>query len=742
MAIFIPLVTKFDGKGIKGAESSMHKFGGVVAQVAAAAVAAIGTVAIGSAKMAAEFETSFAKIQGLVGVSKEELGALEEAARTLGPQFGKSAQEAAEGLFFITSAGLRGAEAVEVLEAALKGSAIGLGDMESLANAATAAMNTYSPAVLSGTQAVDSLAEAVRLGQFAPEELAGSLGRVIPIAAELGVSFQETTGVIAALTRGGLSASEAVTGVRGAMQAFLKPTAEAATMMEKYGLSTEEVRKSIEEDGFLQTLINLRGAFGDNEEDFTRVIGSIEGLNAVLGLTGANVATNTDIIAQMTDGVGVLDEALAITQDTAANKFAVAMESMKASLLPVGDLMLDVASNMLDAMGPVIDELGPVLQEVFEDLQPVMDEFGQLLPELIRSLFPLIPIFGDIFKVVMEVINTALPPLIELFNIIMPLVQEMIGVFAEFLVDILDMLAPVLMDIVEAMKPMIEAAFPIFMKLVESLVPIILELVEMFLPLIDYILPVLEAVIMGVVLPALSVLAEMLAVALPMAMEIFKTSGLGALLIAMGGFSDTFSDMVFAVRVFWAESFNRMIEGLETFVNTAIRGLNWFIEKANSLPGVQIDFQATEVSFDRISIPGKFDDMTFAPVDVSGISDIGRRGLAGGAAAEFSSLYDQAIANVLASHGGVTGQSMAAQILADRFGIPMMGDGGIVSRPTLAIIGESGPEAVVPLGRGMGANINITVNAGMGANGAQIGQEIVSAIKRYERSSGKVFASA
>jgi len=117
MAIFIPLVTKFDGKGIKGAESSMKKFGGVVAQVAAAAVAAIGTVAIGSAKMAAEFETSFAKIQGLVGVSKEELGALEEAARTLGPQFGKSAQEAAEGLFFITSAGLRGAEAVEVLEA-------------------------------------------------------------------------------------------------------------------------------------------------------------------------------------------------------------------------------------------------------------------------------------------------------------------------------------------------------------------------------------------------------------------------------------------------------------------------------------------------------------------------------------------------------------------------------------------------------------------------------------------------
>jgi hypothetical protein len=64
------------------------------------------------------------------------------------------ANEAAEALFFITSAGLRGADAVDVLEASLKGSAIGLGSVEDIANAATAAMNTYGSAALSGTEAV------------------------------------------------------------------------------------------------------------------------------------------------------------------------------------------------------------------------------------------------------------------------------------------------------------------------------------------------------------------------------------------------------------------------------------------------------------------------------------------------------------------------------------------------------------------------------------------------------------
>lgn len=76
--------------------------------------------------------------------------------------------------------------------------------------------------------------------------------------------------------------------------------------------------------------------------------------------------------------------------------------------------------------------------------------------------------------------------------------------------------------------------------------------------------------------------------------------------------------------------------------------------------------------------------------------------------------------------------------------MPLMAQGGIVNRPTVAMIGEAGPEAVVPLSRmnKSGGTYNITVNAGMGANGAQIGKEIVDAIKRYERTSGQVFASA
>jgi hypothetical protein len=75
--------------------------------------------------------------------------------------------------------------------------------------------------------------------------------------------------------------------------------------------------------------------------------------------------------------------------------------------------------------------------------------------------------------------------------------------------------------------------------------------------------------------------------------------------------------------------------------------------------------------------------------------------------------------------------------------VPRMAAGGIVRSPTLALIGEAGPEAVVPLsGRNAGMGMTINVQAGLVANPDQIGQQIIEAIQRAQRRSGPVFAPA
>jgi len=68
-----------------------------------------------------------------------------------------------------------------------------------------------------------------------------------------------------------------------------------------------------------------------------------------------------------------------------------------------------------------------------------------------------------------------------------------------------------------------------------------------------------------------------------------------------------------------------------------------------------------------------------------------------------------------------------------------MAAGGIVTRPVQALLGEKGPEAIIPLSRSQGlgsTEINITVNAGMGTDGQMVGNQIVQALKQYERVNG------
>lgn len=65
--------------------------------------------------------------------------------------------------------------------------------------------------------------------------------------------------------------------------------------------------------------------------------------------------------------------------------------------------------------------------------------------------------------------------------------------------------------------------------------------------------------------------------------------------------------------------------------------------------------------------------------------------------------------------------------------IPMLANGGIVTSPTLALIGEAGPEAVIPLSQmgNMGGGITVNVNGGDP-------QAVVDALRRYQRQNGFV----
>ncbi|KKK92322.1 hypothetical protein LCGC14_2704110, partial [marine sediment metagenome] len=174
-------------------------------------LAIIGGVTV---KMAADFETSMSKIVGQVGIAREVVQGMRKDVLALAGPTGIAPQELADALFFVTSAGLRGADAMDVLRLSARGAAAGFGETKIVADLVTSATNAYGIANLTAAQAMDTLAAAVREGKSEAVDIAGAMGQVLPIASNLGVSFQEVGASIAAMSRTGTVARTAVIQLR------------------------------------------------------------------------------------------------------------------------------------------------------------------------------------------------------------------------------------------------------------------------------------------------------------------------------------------------------------------------------------------------------------------------------------------------------------------------------------------------------------------------------------------------
>ena len=638
MAIFIPLVTKFNPKGLNGARRALSSFSNFAVDVGRVAATAIAGVGVAAVREAAQFESSFAKIQGLVGVAADEIGVLEDAAKRLGPEFGVSANEAADALFFITSAGLRGASATEVLEASLKGAAIGLGETKTIADLATSAVNAYGEAQLGGAEAVDVLAEAVRLGKLEPDELAQSMGQVLPLASNLGVRFDEVGAALAGMSKTGTDASTASTQLRQIFSTLAKPTSEANRALADMGLSAEGLREQIREKGLFNTLETLTDAFDGNIEATSSVFGNVRALTGVLDLMGPSVDDNRELFGLMADEAGVLDDALGIVQDTAENKFRVAMETARTSLINIGEGILEMLSPHLEAFSGWMDENGPAIEEGFGDIFSAIEQFitSDVLADMVQA-------FKDMWPEIQETVENlgelvlALSPLLEgTLKNVTPMLDDFASIASDtsFFID----------EIVDSMGGF-EDESPDFIRMIE-----------------------LQLNPMARLADALSRLAELL----NDAREAYEK------FMRFGG-----------------------IESLDTSqIGTSIGGAG----------GQGLVGSIGTGTFDRGTTPPPVPTRPAPPIP---------RGPLG---------------------------PLAARALSRRAG------GGLVSSGSSYLVGELGPEIFTPAAGGGniipnneigGATYNITVNAGMGSgNGAQIGEAIVTAIKRYERTSGPVFASA
>ena len=312
-----------------------------------------------SVKLATDFDTTFGQMVGLAGVATDEVDGLKKAVLNLAGKTGQAPNDLAKALYFIRSAGIDGAAAMDALNAAAKGSAIGMGSAESVADAITSAMNAYGPAVLSGSRATDILAAAVREGKAEASAFAPQLGRLLPLAVNLGVSFDQVAGAMAFLSRTSGDAAQSATQVQGIMQALIAPTGDAAQALAGVGLSGEQVRKVIQDKGLVAALRLLDDRFKGNSEQLRKVFGDIQGFQGALSLVQAPAEELNGVLQRTKDSLGTVDDGFKAIPDSVL-KSRQSMAEIQADLIKVGETLLPLVAD--------VTEFGATVVGVFDDL--------------------------------------------------------------------------------------------------------------------------------------------------------------------------------------------------------------------------------------------------------------------------------------------------------------------------------------------------------------------------------------
>jgi len=712
MAINLPIVTKFDSKGIRGAEASLKKFGKAAGVAAAAATAAVAGIAAASVREFAKFDSALNKSISIMGNVSDTLQEdMANTAREVAKSTTFSAEEAAEAYFFLASAGLDAEQQISAMPQVAKFAQAGMFDMALATDLATDAQSALGLASDDAAENLDNLTrvtdvfvKANNLANTSVEQIATAFTSKAGAAIKtVGKDIEEGAAALAVFANQGIKGERAGTLLTNTIFGLTENAEKNADVFKQLGIEVFDSEENVR--NFADIADDLGQAFnGMTQQTKLATIDSLgftkQTREGVLALTGQGEALRS-MQTDLRNAGGAAEEV--------ANK---QLETMEAQFALLGSQVADVGIS-------IGHELAPILLELFEKIKPIIDEAA---PAFIQFFKNLAPVIGN---AVAFIVDDFIPTMQNVFKAISDN-REIIG----FFVVVLGTFLITVQTIITAVKAFTAAQLIFNTVMAANPIGIVITAVAIFTAAVIYL-----ATQTTFFQDAWTTMTEIASEAWRIFGEIFTAIGEGLV--------NFFSGLVENI----SESWNRMTDG----IGKAIEAAGKFIKRIwdGLVEGINTGIENI----------GSFFETTF-----NGVTNF-FRGVINGYISMFESFFNFVIGGAngliralnrirvsIPATPFTPGFTIGVNLpLLDQLSIPRLAEGGIVM-PTpggiLANIGEGGqPEAVVPLDRfgSMGSttnNIEITVNAGAGTDPVSVGRAVVDAIKRYESTNGKVFAAA
>ncbi len=320
-------------------------------------------------------------------------------------------------MYQIISSGQRGADAENTLKVAAQGAVAEQAKIVDVAKALTTAMTDYGTTQYNATQFMNGYTRATQLGKLTLEQLSTSMGPILPLAKNIGISFADVAGAMSTMTNAGIPAERSATSLRFLFQSLEVPTHKATVAMESMGLSSvavgNELKKSL--PGALEMIYKAALKAGpEGSVPFNRavsdMIGGQRSLQAYLALTGSHFSTFSANARAVADAMNHSKTAV-LGWDTAQSNFNTKIAQAHAALDAV---FITIGTHLLPVLSQIVGQITPIIQRFADWVTHTHD-----IENAIKAATPF-------FNAMFDIIRAALPVVIGLFMKFMQILSEII----------------------------------------------------------------------------------------------------------------------------------------------------------------------------------------------------------------------------------------------------------------------------------------------------------------------------
>ena len=247
-------------------------------------------------------------------------------------------------------------------------------DFKQTADILTTFKDTYSLTVGQLDSVNDILFNTINKGKVDVGQLITTLGRVVPIAAQAGISIEEMMGSLAGLSRS-LKIEQAVVGLSSAIQDIVNPTDKAKKVLDELGVAYGTAAlKAQGLQGWLQTFF---AAIKDQPDLLGQVFSDDRAQRAV-----STFSKTAPLIKEITSNIGQQGTA-AVAADRAMNTFGSNVEKIWNT---VSNTFQMIGSDLLNVLNEVFFDGTALSVDKLTELRIAIERVGQFITLMSGSL--------------------------------------------------------------------------------------------------------------------------------------------------------------------------------------------------------------------------------------------------------------------------------------------------------------------------------------------------------------------